>query len=83
MEKTESYKPKNKFLSGSIDNGINGSIPLLIFPNDYRTKGSKQPHYKAFIKNKETGKLKEVGAFWIKDKSEKPNLEIEVELGSY
>lgn len=75
---------KKKFLSGSIDLGLQGNVPILIFPNDKRDKNKKLPHYNIMIKvfkdkHDEKGKWKNVGALWIHESQDKPEIEPETE----
>jgi len=58
------------YLTGNINISILGqeiSIPIFVFRNDRRVKGSNQPHLRVYIK--ENGQLKEVGALWKKVKN--------------
>ena len=40
------------------------TVPIFIFKNDRRQKGSNQPNMRIYTKN--NGKLVEVGALWLK-----------------
>jgi len=38
-------KGDKEFLSGTVDLGVLGEIPVMIFPNDRPDKGEKEPDF--------------------------------------
>ena len=55
------------YMTGNLSINILGqelSIPIFVFRNDRRQKGTQQPHMRIYVK--ENGNLKEVGALWLK-----------------
>jgi len=64
---------ENVYMTGNIkvvvqigDQHAEIDVPLFVFRNDRRQKGSNQPNMRIYTKN--NGKLVEVGALWLKRK---------------
>ena len=57
------------YMTGTLNINFLGqevTVPVFIFKNDRRQKGSNQPNMRIYTKN--NGKLVEVGALWLKKK---------------
>ena len=58
------------YMTGTLNINVLGqevTVPVFIFKNDRRQKGTQQPHMRIYVK--ENGNLKEVGALWLKRKN--------------
>lgn len=48
-KKAEGGEAATVFLTGVIDLGIHGEIPIVVFKNDKKKDGSKQPDYRILL----------------------------------
>ena len=65
-------KPGEKYLSGEIDNGLNGRKRVVVFSNKNKEKDT-HPDFKVFVDpnpESEDSSLKEVGVLWQNEKKQ-------------